>query len=202
MLISVVVPTIQGREDHYARCVDAYASRSTVDIEIITENDHPAVGPAWNAGAERATGDILHFTADDLEPHQGWDVAAIEAIERGKLPAPRIINQYGHLDSCGFHGIEMEDWAPVRMSVVPFLPRAVWEQIKPVLPIHYFTDDWISYRARKIGWPPVVRRDFAFTHHWATHGRGAGMSYDGRMRHDQRVYIDAVRELESQQGGE
>lgn len=195
-MISIVIPTIAGREEHFERCLAAYKTNTTSDFEIIVERDHPAVGPAWNAGAERAAGDYLHFTADDLEPHPGWDVPALEAIERGLLPAPRVVNQYGRLDSCGLHGVEMEDWAVVPMSVVPVMSREQWAAIGPVLPIHYFTDNWISWRGAKAGWPTVVRRGFAFTHHWAQHGRGAGMTYDERMTHDRQVFLDAVREAE------
>jgi glycosyltransferase involved in cell wall biosynthesis len=193
-VISIVIPTIRGREEHFQRCLAAYGTNTTSDFEIIVERDHPAVGPAWNAGAERATGDYLHFTADDLEPHPGWDVPALEAVERGALPAPRVINQRGGLDSCGLHGVEMEDWAVVPMSVVPFMSREQWAAIGPVLPIHYFTDNWISWRGARAGWSTVVRRGFAFTHHWAQHGRGAGMTYDERMRHDQQAFLDAVHQ--------
>jgi glycosyltransferase involved in cell wall biosynthesis len=196
-MISIVIPTIRGREEHFQRCVAAYESRTVSAFEIIVERDHPAVGPAWNAGAARATGDYLHFTADDLEPHEGWDVPALEVVQRGLMPAPRVINQHGRLDSCGLHGVEMEDWAVVPMSVVPFMSREQWAAIGPVLPIHYFTDNWISWRGHRAGWPTVVRRDFAFTHHWAQHGRGAGMTYDERLRHDQGVFLEAVREAES-----
>lgn len=194
-MISIVVPTIAGREDHLARCLAAYEANTTQPFELIVEHDHPAVGPAWNAGAERATGDFIHLTADDLEPHPGWDMVALETVERGALPAPRVINQHGTLDSCGLHGVEMEDWAPVPMSVIPFLPVLLWEDyVRPVLPIHYFTDNWISLRAARAGWPTMVRRGFQFTHHWAQWGRGAGMTQDERMVHDQAIYLDAIRD--------
>lgn len=192
-MISIIIPTIPGREVHFERCITAYQQRTVSEFEILVEHGHPAVGPAWNAGAARARGDLLHFTADDLEPHEGWDVAADEAVQRGLLPAPRVVNAAGRLDSCGLHGVEMEDWARVPMSVVPFLPAALFEQIGPVLPIHYFTDNWISWRAARAGWDTRVRRGFAFTHHWAQHGRGAGMTYDERMAHDRIAFLDAVR---------
>lgn len=199
-MISIVVPTIRGREEHLERCLAAYEANTSEKFELIIEHDHPACGPGWNAGAERATGDIIHFTADDLEPHEGWDVAALEALARGALPAPRLVNQHGLLDSCGLHGVEMEDWAPVPMSVVPFMTRDQWQAIGPVLPIHYFTDNWISWRAARAGWPTVVRRGFAFTHWWAEVGRGAGMTYQERMRSDQAAYLAAVAEAEGSDG--
>lgn len=191
-MISIIIPTITGREIHFERCITAYQQRTANDFEILVERDHPAVGPAWNAGAARATGEFLHLTADDLEPAEGWDVAAIDAVDHGYLPAPRVTNQHGRLDSCGLHGVELENGARVPMSVIPFLTRALFDEIGPVLPIHYFTDNWISWRAARAGWSTRVCRGFAFTHHWAEVGRGAGMTYEERMAHDQAVYLDAV----------
>ena len=193
-MISIVIPTIRGREEHFERCVAAYESRTVETYEIIVERDHPAVGPAWNAGAARATGGLLHLTADDLEPHDGWDQAAINTVQQGFLPAPRVVNQNGQLDSCGLHGVEMEDGAVVPMSVVPFLPTSLWAEIGPCLPIHYFTDNWISWRAARAGWSTRVRRGYGFTHHWAQVGRGAGMTYQQRMTHDEAVFVAAVRD--------
>lgn len=199
-MISVVIPTIRGREEHLERCMAAYQATTSEKFELIVELDHPACGPGWNAGAERAKGGIIHFSADDLEPHPGWDVPAMEALHLGVLPAPRLVNQHGRLDSCGLHGVEMEDWAPVPMSVVPFMAREQWQAIGPSLPIHYFTDNWISWRGARAGWPTVVRRGFAFTHHWAQHGRGAGMAYDERMRHDRAAFLAAIAEAEGTDG--
>lgn len=194
MKITVVIPTVSGRETDLARCLDAYRSRSTHDIEIATFLDFATCAEGWNAGAKFAKGGYLHFSADDLEPHEGWDVAAVEACEAGVLPAPRIVNPSGALDYCGVHGVEMEDWARVQMSVVPFMPLDLWAQIGPVPPIHYYSDNYVSWRAARAGWPTVVRRGFAFTHHWAQPGRGAGMSYEQRMAHDEALFLAAVRD--------
>lgn len=195
-MISVVVPTIKGREDHYARCVAAYQRTVPADqLQLITMRDYPTCGEAWNAGAEQATGDYLHFTADDLEPHAGWYRPAIGAVLQGSLPAPRIINPDGDLDYCGVHRQEMPDWAPVQMSVIPFMSRDQWQQIGPCLLIHYFSDNYLSWRGQLAGYPTVVRRRFAFTHYWAEPGRGAGMTYMQRMEHDAKLFNAAVRRV-------
>lgn len=192
-LITVVVPTIAGREDHYKRCVDAYAARSVYRLQLVTVRDLPTCGEAWNVGAEQAEGDFLHFSADDLEPHEGWDVAAVEAVGNGHLPAPRILNPGRSVDYCGEHGLDLPDGTVVGMSVIPFMSRAMWDAIGPVLPIHYYSDNWISYRAGLAGFKTVVYRRFEFTHHWAQPGRGAGMSYSQRMAFDRARYVAEVR---------
>ena len=192
-MISVVVPTIQGREDHYARCVAAYQRTVPADqLQLITMRDFPTCGEAWNAGAKQATGDYLHFSADDLEPHHGWLQPAIEAVRRGYLPAPRITNPDGALDYCGYHGVELPDKAIVQMSVIPFMTAEQWAQIGPGLPIHYFSDNYLSWRGARAGYQTVVRRAFAFMHHWAQPGRGAGMTYEQRMAHDRDLFMAAV----------
>jgi hypothetical protein len=191
--ITVVVPTVTGREADLARCLDAYRERSVHNIEVVTFLNLPTCAEGWNAGAASAVGDYLHFTADDLEPHEGWDAAAIGAVELGVLPAPRIVNPAGKLDYCGVHGVELEDWAQVQMSVIPFMPLGLWEQIGPVPPIHYYSDNYVSWRAARAGWPTAVRRGFAFTHHWAKPGRGAGMSYEDRLAHDRAVFFEVTQ---------
>lgn len=195
-VITVVVPTVAGREEHFQRCLTAYRQRSVHELRIVTLHDMPTCGEAWNAGALQASADTdyLHFTADDLEPHPGWDVAAVAAADEGELPAPRIVRPDGALDYCGVHGRELPDGMTVAMSVIPFMSIKQWQAIGPVLNIHYFTDNWISWRGRRAGYPTVVRRAFAFTHHWATPGRGAGMSYEDRMAHDRAVYEAAIAE--------
>jgi hypothetical protein len=194
-VISVVVPTIVGREEHYARCVAAYERTVPADdLQLITMRDFPTCGEAWNAGAAQATGDYIHFSADDLEPHDGWWQPAVEAVEAGYLPAPRIVNASGKLDYCGVHGREMADWMLVRMSVIPFFTAAQWKVIGPVLPIHYFSDNYLSWQGALAGFPTVVRRGFEFTHHWAQSGRGAGMTYQQRMEHDAQLFNAAVAE--------
>jgi hypothetical protein len=190
-LITVVVPTIRGREIDYERCVDAYR-RTTDDVQLITVRDLPTCGEAWNEGAKQAAGDYLHLTCDDLEPHDGWWQPAIEAVRRGYLPAPRVVNADGVLDSCGLHGVELPDKAIVQMSVIPFMSREQWDKIGPTLSVHYFSDNWLSWRGAQEGYPTVVRRQYSFTHHWAQPGRGAGMTYSQRMEHDHAVYLSAV----------
>jgi Glycosyl transferase family 2 len=192
-MISVVVPTIPGREDHLARVIAAYEA-TTPDLQLIVEHDHPTCAHAWNAGAARATGDYLHFGADDLVPAAGWWEPAVEAVDLGLMPAPRIVNADGGLDYCGEHGRELTDWRMVQMSVVPFFTAAQWRLIGPCLPIHYYSDNYLSWRAAQAGHPTVVRRGYQFTHWWAQAGRGAGMTYEQRMRHDSQVFHAAVAE--------
>ena len=138
ILISVIIPTVPGREDHYDRCVDAYLHRTSSAFEFITERDHATVGLAWQAGAERAAGDYIHLTCDDLEPLDGWDRAAVTAADAGFVPAPRVTDAgTGELQSWPAWGREHEDGTDAGFSAIPFLSRAMWEVVRPLFTGHY-----------------------------------------------------------------
>src|ERR1035441_473431 len=87
MLLSVIMPTIDGRPLELGRTMDAYERLTPVPIEWHVLHNYPNCGVAWNVGAAIATGDILHMGADDIEPvSDAWFPAALAAIERGMVP--------------------------------------------------------------------------------------------------------------------
>jgi len=127
-VITVVIPTIAGREHWLARCVAAYEA-SCVDCELIVIPDRGACGIAWQEGAEQASGAFLHFSADDLEPHVGWAEAAVECVESGAIPSPRILNSDGSLQSSGQWGVDLPAGTVTDIARIPFMSRAQWEAI-------------------------------------------------------------------------
>jgi hypothetical protein len=192
-MISIVIPTIPGREEHYERCARAYSERTTARYELITEYDHPTVGLAWQAGASRAKGDYVHLTCDDLEPLHGWDKAAMAVADHEAIPAPRVTDaRTGALQCRPQWGQETPEGTDTGITIVPFLSREQWEAVQPLFTGHYFTDDFISDRARAQGWISVMCNGYAFKHHWAQHRRGAGMTEPERMHHDHRLYNQAL----------
>lgn len=189
--ISVIIPTIVGREGHFERCVAAYLSNSVNSVQLIVEGDHPSCGLAWQNGLKYAEGDYIHLTCDDIEPKPGWDVPAIEAVEAGFLPAPQCYTEDGTPDSAPKLGEVGKDWAVVHMSGLPFTSADQMSKIQPLLTCHYFTDDWVSWRGSRHGWLTRLRTDYAFIHHKAQVGRGAGMSENERVEHDGQLYLQA-----------
>lgn len=187
-MISVIIPTVPGREEHLERCVRAYEERTLRPPEIIVVENKPTCGIAWQEGAEQATGTFIHFSADDLEPHDGWANAAITAIGMGWLPAPRILRPDGSLESCGRWEEEQRTGDETEMTRIPFMSHEQWKRIGPMIPTHYYTDNWISFKGGLLDIPTRVHRGYQFTHHWAQAGRGAGMSMQSRMLHDQAIY--------------
>ena len=201
-MISVIVPTVAGREEHLARCLDNYAA-TTENYEVLVIPDKDVCGAAWCEGAERARGTHLHFSADDLYPHAGWADAAVGVCERGFLPAPRILNSDGTLQSCGgSDGWETEHptGEQTDFSRIPFLHREQWERIAPhvvsfLRDRHYFTDNAVSTAAARFGIRTGVHRDYLFTHTLAEQSRGAGMTWEQRMIVDGNAFAQWRDEL-------
>lgn len=187
-LITVPLPTIDGREEYLEKAVAAY-QRTTPNIEILIVRNAPNCGVVWQYGAEHGTGDYIAFGADDVEMHDGWWQAATAMIDQGALPAPLIYNTDGTIQSCGgSNGVLEPDHAFTEFTRGPIVSRAQWQLIGPMIPIHYFTDNWVSYRGSLHGIPTVVCRDYAYTHHMADQGRGAGLTWEQRMAADHRVF--------------
>lgn len=170
-MITVVIPTIAVRADYLTRAIDAFEINTRRPVEILVYRDRPTCGTAWNEGLAEATGDYVCLAADDLEPHPGWDDAAVDCLNTHRLPCPRILNHDGSLQSCGNAIREDPDGADSDVARVPFLPRELIPHLYPVFDNHYAGDYWITWKARQAGWPTVVVRDMVFTHHMLEQGR-------------------------------
>jgi hypothetical protein len=169
----------------------AYATYTVEPYEILVEIDHPTCGLAWNAGRERAKGDFIHYTADDIEPTENWDTVGIEWVEKGHLPAARILNTDGSLQSCGDTDQETDTGTPTELARIPFASREQMDFIGDIIEVHYYTDSYFSHRGRLGGWTSVVVREFLFYHHFAQEGR-----LDERLYPDLAVYRkQAAREV-------
>jgi len=180
-VISIIIPTVDGREAHYERCVNAYENRTEDEFEIITIRNRTTCGIAWQDGAELAKGLYIHFTADDLEPCLEWDTPAREVADAGYLPAPTIFTRDTGIEER--IGITPDGF----FTRIPFCTREQWEKIGPMIPIHYFTDNYFSWRGQQAGIETVLAPTYAFKHHWAEPRRGAGMG-PNRINHDADQY--------------
>jgi hypothetical protein len=171
-MISIIVPTIQGREHWLDGCREAYRRMTKhVEYEFIVLHDYPTCGEAWNQGIRQSKGNWIHLSADDIEPTPGWWQVGTAWLHRKILPAPRILNSDRTLQSCGDTADETPDGTPTDLQRVPFFPRSLLPAIYPIIEVHYATDYWVTHQARKVGWPTLVVRDFCFIHHYAPEGR-------------------------------
>lgn len=197
-MISVIVPTVKGRERFLGECLASYAAHTT-DYELHVIADRATCGIAWLDGADKAEGDYIHFSADDLQPLAGWWQPAVQLCDMGILPAPRILNGDGTLQTCGGQdGFEEKPTGHLTdFTRIPFMSREQWTRIRPhveqfLLEAHYFTDNCISWAGQVEGMRTAVHRGYAFIHHFAQERRGAGMTEPDRMRHDHRLFQQLI----------
>jgi hypothetical protein len=178
MMLSIVMPTIAGREKELTRSLTVYAQCTPgVEIEWLIEKGHPTCGAAWNAGAAKATGDILHMAADDIEPQTAaWFPAALAVLERGGVPLGWVREDWG--------------WFGRDFCRVVICRREWW----PKLPdeMHYWNDNLFTDLMVKAGHAPRVAPGFDFFHRRSMIGRGAGMSETDRLEHDRELYKQAM----------
>ena len=195
--IAIVIPTITGREYYYDICKNSYLSNTEGhDVDLFTSMDFPTLGISWQEGVDQVDlddFDYLHLTCDDAEVFDGWADAAIECVEEGFVPAPMAHDIEGNVISYGHppDGM-MYDWKPTQTTVSPFCKSSWWEKIGPMIPLHYWTDDWFSYKARINGWETRCRTGYKTRHHHAMIGRGAGMDESTRLRYDMELYYRVV----------
>jgi hypothetical protein len=180
--LSIVIPTITGREADVARCINAYEATSPPGYELVVVKDKACWPVACNEGYRRATGDILHFTADDLEPLPGWWQEVTNAMKQEDvLPAPKVLNHSadGPWDN---HG-DGEDGADTHFTRIPIMRRDQYERIGEWPEVNYVADVWVSEKARTLGIPTRMFHSYAFVHYWAQVGRDDGPDVQATAAH-------------------
>lgn len=177
-MIDVVIPTIPGREDSFARCVESYERNTPdVDLNLIVVRGEGTCGKGWIAGMKQARHPYLHLTCDDIElVSPTWAEACMRTVDRGELPCPVVYEpDRATIESCGgedggLHRDLRADGTEVKFTVLPFMSA---EQAKAIgmIEAHHKTDVWVSERGRELGWPTVIVRDFEAIHHYEDIGR-------------------------------
>lgn len=171
MKLSIVIPTITGREESLARMVAAYRERTPVEIEVITPKDYPCWPAGCNAGFPETTGDVIHYGADDLEPCPGWFDSVMAVFAAGELPAPQLWNFEKGPGEPVNRAADGPPGVITAFTRVPTLTRAMAEAIGPWPIIDYYADNWVSDKARVLGWETRVVEGYDFVHHWHPVGR-------------------------------
>lgn len=195
MKVSIVIPTIKGREDLFDTTLAAYKKTKpkTVEFEFIKPTGYSTIGEAWQVGALKASGQFTHLTADDISPQDGWLDAAINATNRNEWPCPRILNADGSLHSCGTlgGGMLLGECGDIECasSPFPFYRTERFVQLGPIPPIHYYADDYLGWKARRAGLIPTVCRDYLLVHQEGIGGRDAVVR---RAAADRQIFLDLI----------
>lgn len=183
MLLSVVIPTIPGREESLSLAVKAILATSPDAVQFIIVRNSPSCGWGWREGAAQAEGEFVAFSCDDVDWLPGWWEAAVEACELGRLPAPLVVNPDGSIPPPQ----PRPDGEVVPRTVAPFLSRAQLARVGPLIETHYFCDDWISHRARLQGIPTVMTYGYSCVSRDEQHGKTAE-SVAEAMARDRALY--------------
>lgn len=165
--ISIIIPTITGREEWLKKCRKAYKATSP-GAEIIEVKDEISCGHAWQKGSELATRPYLHFTADDITPSTRWWVDAMKFVDSGAVPAANVRTARGLPATCDS---PLGDMGLHQNILVPFLSRSMVDKGGWFLPIHYGSDDWITYWAVHLGYEIKKCPRYRMIHHVAPQGR-------------------------------
>jgi GT2 family glycosyltransferase len=170
MRLSVVVPTISGREESLARTIASYSDTlADVEHELIVVKDEPSWPRACNVGYAQSQGEIIHWTADDLEALPGWFDDIPQALERDELPAPRVMDY--RAEGKFANEVDGADGEITGFTRIPICRRDQAERIGLWPEITYYADLWFSEKARSIGIETRMLYSYAFVHHWSGIGR-------------------------------
>ena len=171
MTLTIVMPTMSGRENELERTVAAYERLTPCPIEWVIERSGNTVAAAWNAGTAKATGTVLHCGNDDEEPETDlWLPAALAVLERDGIPVGWVRE-----DVAGAFGRDFP-----RM---PICMRAWWQPLDPRL--HYWSDNQFGDLQAQAGRPVMVADGYDFYHRKSMVGRDESPE---RLARDRAVY--------------
>ena len=173
MKLSVVIPTITGREDSLARAIAAYTETlDGTNYEIITVLDKPNWPAACNEGYRQSAGDVIHFSADDLEPMPGWHVEALLTLSvKDELPAPRVYNYLPPPEGEWANPEDGSHGAIPEFTRIPIMRRDQYERIGEWPEMPYYADLWVTDKGRTLGIETKMVHGYDFIHHWSQVGR-------------------------------
>lgn len=203
-MIDIVIPTVPGREADLECCLASYEQYTEHPHRVIVIEDSPSSGEGWLQGIVKSTAPYVHLSCDDLEIiDAGWAEACMEAADADKLACPVVYRPDLTLESCGgdmnapncLLDQMAPDMTPVDFTTVPFMSRKQIGEIG-MLPIHYSSDVWASYRGRQLGYETVVRTAYRFVHYQSQVKRGAGMSQHERAAQDRQTMEAALAAVE------
>ena len=170
MKLSIILPTISGREESLEKVVAAYCATTEVEHELIVVKDEPTWPGACNKGYEQSSGEIVHFGADDLEPLPRWWKKPLHWLSlHDELPAAKVLNY--SVNGEFSNRADGRNEALVHFTRVPILRRDQYERIGPWPEIDYYADIWLSEKARTLGIRTRILYSYRFVHHWSQVGR-------------------------------
>ena len=172
--ITVVLPTITGREESLQTTIASYESTlEGRDYDIVVIQDAPTWPTACNEGYYKSDSPYILFGADDLDALPGWWDAGKAALEERpmELPAPRVYDYFPPPEGLFMNESDGADGDLTHFTRVPLMSKVQWETVGPWPEIDYYADIWVSEKARTLGIRTRMVYGFDFCHHWCQIGR-------------------------------
>lgn len=193
--ISLVIPTINGREASFERTVRSYAEnrdRNGPGVLVTTRMNFPSIGAAWVDVLPTLTTDLAHLGTDDVTAECRWQEAVVtEWEENGGLAVPLMLKMpEGTLESHGAHGVMHTERTEVGWVGVPIIPSCCYDEGALALAAcgspHYYSDNILCDVMRSHGHQLIALPSYRLGHWWE--GGGADGSTFGREGEAWRVW--------------
>lgn len=159
--VSILIPTMPGRQAELALTIGGYQRTAPGSQICVTMGEQ-----SWGAGLNKLTSedadhDWLLFAPDDAVPKPGWLEAALAMWEDGFFPCARYLDSTGK----GVHANdELPHDTPVTWTRLFLLPRALYDELGPVIDATWWADIEYSERIVDAGYACRICYPFAFTH--------------------------------------
>lgn len=159
-VLSVLIPTIDGREAMLEKVKEAFRELHGDTVEILSTK-----GYSWGSGINEltnmASGQYWLFACDDTIPQPGWFDAARAMVDEGLTPASR----YFHKDGTPLHERDVQPHGtPVEWCRSFLVTRQIWEEIGTMIDTTWWADIDYSERLDASGRTVTACDGYNFTH--------------------------------------
>lgn len=174
--VTLVVPTITGREKSFARTLASYRDGTGVPYTQTTVKGYKTIGAAWVDVLPGLTTDLAHLTTDDVTAESRWaNEIRLEWDEHRGLAVPLVMRMPGEtLESHGAHGVMHTMRTEVGWCGVPVVPSCCFvacaEALSDAGSPHYYSDNVICDVLRAHGHQLIARPAYRLGHWWEAGG--------------------------------
>lgn len=184
--LTLLVPTIAGREVSLERTLLSYASETSRPFTQLVVRGYPSIGAAWADVLPQVETDLVHCGTDDVTAHSRWaNEIRLEWEEHGGLAVPLMLRMPGEtLESHGLWGAMHTQRTQVHWCGVPVIPRCCYQACSDALietgfPQNY-SDNVLCDVLEAHDHQLVARPRYRLGHWWAAGGLGSSRDEQDR----------------------
>lgn len=184
MRIGVVIPTVTGREEFFARAAMSHTADPEIEWMLSAPRNHATCATAWTEGVDALLGhafppDYVLISADDftvarIDMQDYWR-GAVTLCDAGFIACPILYNR----DEDDPWQSSLDDGVPggpARCTRSPNLftreqARKVFSIFRELEPVQYYGDFLLGDIGSRLGYEARIADSFRFRHWWAQVGR-------------------------------